>query len=316
MIFMKKNYLLSLFIALLFLQTANAQFVSGADDLTLSTESYWNGSNGSGNFTSANVKYINHYNASWGSWSGFSYSNISDVTTIGYANQYSAITGKGALNTANYIVGYGADTVKFINPINMDGLYVTNSTYAYHDMMNGSAFSKKFGTNDWFKLTIKGFDNTKNKTCEVEIFLADFRNTDVTKNFVLNEWKWVDLSSFLNVSFITFERSSSDNGNWGMNTPDYFCMDELKIKGYTGIEKIKESEFRIYTNQTTGSLTITGKNEINAISVMDLTGKAVNSKLSNNVNELKVDFPNKLKGIYIVKINSEYHEECHKVIFK
>ena len=231
---MRKNYLFASIIVCLFvcIQPSKAQFVSDIEELTLNPESFWNGSNGSGSFSSGPVKYINSYNASWGSWSGFSYSDITDNTTAGYANQYSAITGKGALNSKNYAVGYGSDTIVLNNPANMDGLYVTNSTYAYLDMTNGSSFSKKFSTNDWFKLTIKGFDKNHTQVGKVDFYLADFRFTDPTKNYLLKDWQWIDLSSFLNVSYVTFERSSSDNSAWGMNTPDYFCLDAIKIKGF------------------------------------------------------------------------------------
>ena len=137
---MRKNYLFASIIVCLFvcIQPSKAQFVSDIEELTLNPESFWNGSNGSGSFSSGPVKYINSYNASWGSWSGFSYSDITDNTTAGYANQYSAITGKGALNSKNYAVGYGSDTIVLNNPANMDGLYVTNSTYAYLVQMIGS----------------------------------------------------------------------------------------------------------------------------------------------------------------------------------
>ena len=129
---MKKNYLVLLLVNIfVFVQTSNAQFTSTIDDLTLSVESYWNGSDGSRGFTSGNIRYKNSYTASWGTWSGFSYSNMTDTKTSGFINQYSSITGGGALNSKNYAVGYGSDTLVMANPVNLDGLYVTNSTYAY-----------------------------------------------------------------------------------------------------------------------------------------------------------------------------------------
>ncbi|MEI6754184.1 MAG: DUF4465 domain-containing protein [Paludibacter sp.] len=320
---MKKNYLFaSLFICVfVFVQPSNAQWVSDIDDLSLSPQSFWNGSNGSGSFTSGPVKYITNYNASWGSWSGFCYSNITDNTTSGYANQYSAITGKGALNSKNYAVGYGADTIVLNNPANMDGLYVTNSTYAYLDMLNGSAFSKKFSTNDWFKLTIKGFDKDHTQVGKVDYYLADFRFTDTTKNYILKDWQWVDLSSLINVSYITFERSSSDNGTWGMNTPDYFCLDALKIKGFTDVliprtENNTNISYNVYPNPSNGYLTISGKNEIQQISILDLSGRMVYSKSIMESNLAQLSLTNKLNGVYIVKVTSAYKEEYHKILFQ
>jgi hypothetical protein len=68
------------------------------EDLALSAESYWNGSDGSGAFTSGGATLSNTYNAEWGSWDGFAYSNLTDTTTEGFAGQYSAVAGGGALN--------------------------------------------------------------------------------------------------------------------------------------------------------------------------------------------------------------------------
>ena len=76
------------------------------DDLTLPAESYWNGSDGSGGFTSGGVHFSNNYDAEWGAWDGFSYSNLSDTTTMGFAAQFNAIVGSGQGGSANYAVCY------------------------------------------------------------------------------------------------------------------------------------------------------------------------------------------------------------------
>jgi viroplasmin and RNaseH domain-containing protein len=103
-------------------------------------------------------------------------------------------------------------------------MYVTNSTYAYFSMKNGDQFAKKFGAGDWFKLAIKGKDAAGNDTQALEVYLADFRNG---KSELLNQWKWVDLMGLGAVKSIHFELSSTDNGDWGMNTPSYFCLDDI-----------------------------------------------------------------------------------------
>ena len=64
-------------------------------DLSLEGERFWNGSDGSEFFSSGLARFHNDYNAEYGSWSGWSYSNTSDVSTPGYLNQFSAITGSG-----------------------------------------------------------------------------------------------------------------------------------------------------------------------------------------------------------------------------
>jgi hypothetical protein len=147
---------------------ANAD-IATFEDLSLPAESYWNGSDGSGGFTSESVHLSNSFNAEWGSWDGFSYSNATDTTVQGLAAQYNAITGAGQGASANYAIGYVGwalpPTVTLSSPGVIDGLYVTNCNYAYYAMLDGDAFSKKFGGGsgddpDFFLLTITGKPTT------------------------------------------------------------------------------------------------------------------------------------------------------------
>ena len=47
---------------------------------------------------------------------------------------------------------------------------------------------------------------------------------------VVDSWELVDLSTLGTVYGLSFGLSSSDNGDWGMNTPAYFAMDNLDIQ--------------------------------------------------------------------------------------
>lgn len=162
---------------------------------------------------------------------GFTYTNKTDVTTEGYAN-ISAITGKGK-NNATYITSNASSftPAKVVFASNasytIKGMYVTNATYAYLAMKNSYFGAKKFVAGDWFKLTATGLDKSGNETgTKAEIYLADYRDG---KTVMLNQWTWFDLSSLGTVAGIKFNLSSSDNGQWGMNTPSYFCLDGLTI---------------------------------------------------------------------------------------
>jgi hypothetical protein len=222
---MKKVVISVFFIWLLSSPLASAE-VNDFEDLTLSAESYWNGSDGSGAFTSGNATFSNSYNAEWGSWDGFSYSNLTDTTTEGIAGQYSAIAGGGALNTDTYVIGYcsafatSPPTVTFSSAQTVTGTYVTNNAYAYYSMLKGDQFAKQFKETDWFKLTITGKDANGNVTGTVKFNLAIGTN-------ILNTWEWVDLRSLETVKTLEFTLSSSDTGDYGMNTPAYFAMDYL-----------------------------------------------------------------------------------------
>ena len=114
-----------------------------------------------------------------------------------------------------------------------DHFYVTNSTYAALSMQNGDAFGAKvfsYADHDWFKLIITAVDKDGNDTgTPVEFYLADFRTA--TSPGIITNWTAVDLSPLGNhVHTITFEFDSSDIGQYGMNTPSYFCFDNLAIR--------------------------------------------------------------------------------------
>jgi hypothetical protein len=214
---------------------ANADRVT-FEDLTLPPESYWNGSDESGGFDSGGARFVNNYNAAWGTWDGFSYSNVTDTTTGGMAGQYNSIAGCGQGGSANYAVGYvgwaGPPTVTLDAASLLEGLYVTNNNWAYYSMLNGGAFAKKFGGDtgeeaDWFLLTITGKDSSGDVTGAVQFYLADFRFEDSGQDYIVDTWKFVDLTPLGIVKSLEFSLSSSDVGDWGMNTPAYFALDTI-----------------------------------------------------------------------------------------
>lgn len=196
------------------------------EDLLLSAESFWNGSDASGGFVSNGVFFNNNYNAEWFSWDGFAYSNLTDTTAQGFEAQYNAIVGKGKNSSEIYAIGYVSAFAVSLPTITLDaeqvisGAYFTNTNYAYYSMKNGDDFSKKFTGSDWFKLTVTGLDVEGKTTGTVDFMLAD--GTDI-----VDTWTWVDLSDLGPVKQLTFAMSSTDNGDFGMNTPAYFAMDNF-----------------------------------------------------------------------------------------
>jgi hypothetical protein len=152
-------------------------------------------------------------------------------------NQFSAYAGQ-AQSGSNFGIGYQDSfngflpTAIFDTPIQVPGLYVTNTTYAALDMVTGSTFSKQFGgisgnEEDWFMLTITGKDLGGTPVGTVDFYLADFRFTDNAQDYILDKWEYVDLTSLGIVTSLEFSLTSSDNGDFGMNTPAYFAVDTV-----------------------------------------------------------------------------------------
>lgn len=221
--------------------SAMADACATFDDLALAPESFWNGSDGSGGFTSSTLGFNNHYDTTWGSWGGWAYSNTTDTTTGDYTNQYSAITG-GAYGGSNFAVAY-YDTYTPTIPVLtlaeaqvLGTAHFTNTTYAYLSMKYGDpyGFSKAFGGEDgtdadWFLLTLTGKDAAGQVTDTIEFYLADYRFEDDDLDYIVDEWTASDLSSLGVVKTVEFALTSSDSGDFGMNTPAYFAMDSVGL---------------------------------------------------------------------------------------
>ena len=230
------HFLLSGVLLLTGFTYAQGQNASTFENLTLSPEGYWDGSDGSGGFSSGNVYFYNSYNTEYDFWSGgFIYSNTTDTSTEGYTNDFSAFTGNGCNKSENYAVAYGSSSVRLTGALkgnSINGFFVTNTTYAALSMKKGDAFAKKFGGTsgsdaDWFKLTITGYLDKIAKSDTVEVYLADFRFSDNTQDYIMDTWKWVDLTSLGNIDSLAFSLSSSDNTGGYMNTPAYFALDNF-----------------------------------------------------------------------------------------
>jgi hypothetical protein len=210
------------------------------EDLTLAPESFYNGSDGAGGFISQGAFFNNNYNSQFGSWSGWSYSNKTDVTTPGFMNQYSAynLPYGGGDGSANYGVAFNSELgdayVLLPDGTTPASMRVTNTTYAALSMRDGDMFAKKFGgpdgtDPDFFVLTLHGLHANGDVTGSVHFFLADYTFQDPDLNYIVSSWTTVDLTPLGNATSLAFELTSSDIGPFGMNTPAYFAIDNLVV---------------------------------------------------------------------------------------
>ncbi|HUT45289.1 MAG TPA: DUF4465 domain-containing protein, partial [Sedimentisphaerales bacterium] len=100
---------------------------------------------------------------------------------------------------------------------------------------------KKFGGDsgsdpDFFMLTITGKDIDGTVVGMVDFYLADYRFEDNGEDYIVDTWQYVDLTSLGEVMSLEFALSSSDVGDWGMNTPAYFVIDT--IVGQSAVEHL------------------------------------------------------------------------------
>jgi len=291
----------------------NAQTVSDFESLTLAPESFWNGSdtpNGT-SFTCGNAVFPNYFDEAWQYWAeGWAYSNMTDTVTEGFMNMYSAFTGSGYNNSANYAIGTQGSQIKLTGSAlgkTVAGFYVTNGTFAALSMKNGDIVSKPFGGTtgddpDWFKLTVRAYYQGSLKNDSVEFYLADYRFTDNAENYIIKSWTWVDLMPLGNVDSLVFDLSSSDNDLvFGMNTPAFFCIDNFTTLDSPAAinDKNFTKGIALYPNPASDFLhiTIPDSSEDYYIKIFNSTGQMVLSqKQSTNKNSINIaSWP---RGIY------------------
>ncbi|MCR5532433.1 MAG: DUF4465 domain-containing protein [Paludibacteraceae bacterium] len=166
---------------------------------------------------------------SWGGGavSGAVISNRTDKAYAKLADAYKSMAG-GAHTGKNYVVWYHSawtpDTIRLTTAAVVPGMYVCNNSYAYSSITKGDDYAGgPFVDGDYFTLIVGGLLNGVAVNATVEFDLA--RGTDV-----VTEWTFVDLSKLGKIDAIVFSMIGSRTGDFGLNTPSYFCIDDLGIK--------------------------------------------------------------------------------------
>lgn len=203
------------------------------DDVDLKGARFYNGSDEAGLFTSGkDYSFMSYYDSNYASWCGFAVSATLGKNFNGYADytQFNSCTGLG-LHTRQFAVGYYSEynalmddqypeiyAAKSFKP---EYVYVNNTANTLQSMTYGDAWAKKFAVGDSLVLTITGLTEDDEETGSIDFYLAK-------DTVFVTEWTKVDLTSLGTVDHIRFTMKSSDM-SWGfMNTPAYFCIDDMK----------------------------------------------------------------------------------------
>lgn len=260
---------------------------------------------------------------------GFSYfgrdfarSNMKDTVDGSFMNLFSVISGSGAAGSNQYAIGTqnfeGGARVRLANNCLNSGykfssVYVNNTTYAYKSMLYGDMFAKKFGGDsgndpDFFILTIKGYLNGVMLNDSVNFYLADYRFANNSMDYIVNEWTKVDLtaSQVSAADSLEFFLSSSDNSQFGMNTPAFFAIDNFEVVNTTSAEQAEiAAGFSVFPNPASQTLYLNFPEEFSnaRIEIIDMQGKIVQTsmiipqKINFNIQHLA-------PGMYVIKVIS------------
>ncbi len=325
---MKTNLLL---VALLFSGLLNAQTTADFENFSLGVDTFLNGSDLQGGFASGNLFLSNTYDSQFNSWFGNAISTKTDVTTAGFTNEFSSISGAGNGNSLTYGVAYmsyltNSSVIQLTGAAaggGVEGFYINNSTYAYLSMLNGDGVAKKFGgasgdDQDFFLLTVQKYLGDSLYTDKVEFYLADYRFSDNADDYIIQDWTYVDLSSLGNADSLSFSLSSSDVGQFGMNTPAYFCFDDFTTKDevVSGIRNIEAFGFTAYPNPVQDKLNIQNTQGLEGqISLYNQLGQLVISKDLSATTEL-LDFTNLPMGVYFLNIKLNNGTSLDKILVR
>lgn len=290
-----------------------AQTVAHFENLGVQTDQFLNGDDLNGGFESGHIFLPNNFNESYQSWLGWAISATTDTQTPGFNNQYSAITGEGSEGSTAYAVNFsfGPNIIRLTDEARggqVNGLFITNSTYAYLSMQDGDAFAKKFGGEtgddpDFFKVTLKKYSEGMLGTDSVDFFLADYRFADNAEDYLVDTWAWVDLTTLGDSDSLWLNLSSSDNGQFGMNTPSFFCIDNVTTEDVpTSTSAIgPDLLIDVYPNPVSDLLYVTCAHSSGEIRLIDSRGVVIDHQTLQE-DRITVDMRDCPQGVYYLQL--------------
>ena len=304
--------------------TVSAQTVD-FESITLASESYDNGSAGNGDFSIDYLTFTNYYDAAWGSWNGFSVSNVTDNTTAGFGNQYGSFVGSGNNSSENFGVFYPLGDITVGGSGFVTGFHITNTTYAGISMRDGDAFSKQFGSpndasgtpdgtngEDYFRVWIIVEDLNQMKD-SMEYYLADYRFVDDNDDYIIDTWQQIDLTGLsVAANKVTFRFESSDVGQWGVNTPTYVAIDDIEYSMPLGTAELDQVSMQLYPNPANDYIIVSGMT--GELTISSLTGQVVTSQ--EIVTATTIDLSSLEAGVYTATVMGDKGTSTKRFVVK
>ncbi len=109
---------------------------------------------------------------------------------------------------------------------------ICNTSYVYGVITKGNAFSSPLSTTKgWFKAYAYGYDASGKMTNggrPVEYTICNYSQNGPVQA-IEDDWEDWDLSALGAVNRVVFNFEGSDASEWGLNTPAYLAIDNIKI---------------------------------------------------------------------------------------
>ena len=324
---MKHLYILTILSLLTLTLTLSAQMPNllTFDSVGLPLDTFWNGQDTNlykeGKFT-LEAKYDTSFGGYWSS--GIAISTMRDDSTGDFTNLHSSVTGGGHNSDAYGVVSAAQEAEIHVGqlfywPVWMEG-FVTNTTYAYTSMSEGDQFAKKFGgasgdDPDYFFIRFR-FYYDSSATIEdshFDFYLADFRFEDNAQDYIVDDWVYVDLNDYPNYEhpgyMMSMQVYSSDTGQFGINTPAYFCIDDLRWDMAGGVEDRTQETFVIQVKEDAFQVETVSRSSVR---LLDMQGRMLVSSDQGTTHTLQThSLP---QGIYVVVVKEEGSTSAQKVV--
>lgn len=165
------------------------------------------------------------------SWEGFTLSRVSQDT----ANVFGCVANGGIAGEGTpYVIGYFSDWVTmtqgyssniilFDQEYYPDHVYICQNSNTMKAITEGGVFNARaFTEEDTLALIISAIDGSFQEIATTVYYLA----VDGEKN---NGWVKVPLNALGKTVGLSFRMTTTDMGQFGMNTPMYFALDALTV---------------------------------------------------------------------------------------
>ena len=202
------------------------------------------------------------------------------------------------------------------------GFKIANTTFAYNSMKSGDAFAKKFGgasgnDADSFVLKISAFHKGQFLFSK-RVILADFRFANNVKDYILDSWAIVDLSMPQKEvgprdSFV-FELMSSDNGQFGMNTPGFFAIDEVIAARWLGVNAVNRITAKVYPNPAYDVVSIETKGAMLDLQVHNVMGALVYQTKNCGGMIHQINIKSWTEGVYTISASTVSGAESSVIV--
>ena len=291
------------------------QLEEGFESLSLDSGQVRNGSDGNLTYSNGSIELPLGWDTSWGGywashWALSAKVNGQEGASDFNTQLYCAKPGWGAEGEGiGKVYAIGQNGAYLLNKtgggLRLASLYVANSTYAYNSMKNGDMFAKKFGGQDGseadsFLLEIETYWQGVSQSTQ-RVALADFRSSNAAQDSIMGAWNQVVLYGFLQDS-IVFRLYSSDNGDFGMNTPAFFAVDRLYMDRTESVQLASIiPTLNVYPNPSSGQFWVESTLPVTGIEVLDLSGRRVHEQKATGYRvSCNLQVPN---GLYTVRVH-------------